>query len=151
MKKLVLSITIDMVSFISETVREREKIGKGTKSFYAKSSSTDIPRKFNIRRTHNISFIKVCECSLFKYIHWNRACNIFQFIWDNYTSLRWNVMILSRNANKAHTDQSTLRVFWLCPNWKDSKTLTLSVVKIFSAECMLWIQLVSSSVFYSMW
>ena len=34
----------------------------------------------------NISIIKFYDFYLFHYIHWNKACNAFQWIWDNYAS-----------------------------------------------------------------
>ena len=40
----------------------------------------------------NGSIIKFYDFCLFHYIHWNKACNAFQWIWDNYASLKRNVL-----------------------------------------------------------
>ena len=46
-----------------------------------------------IRRTSlNVSVIKFYDFNLFHYIHWNKACNSFQWILDNCTSRKSNVM-----------------------------------------------------------
>ena len=41
--------------------------------------------------------------------------------------------LFSKNAKKAHIDQSTLHVFWLCPKWNNSQTFKRSSCeKLFS-------------------
>ena len=39
----------------------------------------------------NVSIIKFYDFCLFHYIHWNKTCNAFQWIWDIYASLKRSV------------------------------------------------------------
>ena len=40
----------------------------------------------------NVSIVKFYDFYLFHYIHWNKARNVFQWIWNNYSSLKRNVI-----------------------------------------------------------
>ena len=60
--------------------------------------------------------------------------------------------LFSRNAKKAHIDQSTLHFFFDSVQTETThKHSKGAAVKNFSPECVLWIQLVLMNVFYSKW
>ena len=85
-------------TFISPySLRKRETAYQKNSEYWNFYTVIVETRAFNkkewiLLKLYNVSMIKFYDFYLFHYIHWNKTCNAFQWIWHNYASLKRNVI-----------------------------------------------------------